>query len=272
MATHVICLTKNYNENDFDCFVKYYNSLNVQLHIIDNGCDFDVTKYKTASVHKLDGWANQWHLFNDILNNNLYEYDFKNDDYIIFADDDEYFWFDERQYKSITEAITAEFSKTALDVLMLPQILMSTKHLLPKREENYVMTHYYRRQDYSSQGKCIIRYNENAKYSFSKANPEVGHIPYIKYADDSYFRFSKVVGSDESKTTYGITDYNAPLRLYHYHIKSEQDWTIKMQRGSAACKQHPYKEDITKNINYGDYNVFDITMRNYFIKYGFDKQ
>lgn len=272
MKTHVICLTKQYNENDFKCFVNYYNSLNVVLHIIDNGCSFDVNAYKAATVHKIEGFANQWHLFDDILNKNLFDYNFEDGDYVIFADDDEYYWFDEYVYKSLTDAISAEFAKTALDVLMLPQILMSTLHLQPKRTENYVMTHYYRRNDYSSQGKCIIRYNKNAKYSFSKNNPEIGHIPYIKYGADSYFRYSKVVGSDESSTTYGVTAYNAPLRLYHYHIKSEEDWSEKWKRGSAACKKHPYNEDITKNKAFGDYNVFDITLRNYFIKYGFNKQ
>jgi hypothetical protein len=75
-------------------------------------------------------------------------------------------------------------------------------------------------------------------------------------------RFSDVVGSDVSKTTYGLVSYDAPLRLYHYHIKSLDDWKHKLARGSAANTVQIYNEDITKNIWYGGYDFIDLTMLN----------
>ena len=70
-----------------------------------------------------------------------------------------------------------------------------------------------------------------------------------------------VVGSDVSKTTYGLVSYDAPLRLYHYHIKSLDDWKHKLARGSAANAEQFYDEDITKNKWYGGYEVPDLSMQ-----------
>ena len=75
-------------------------------------------------------------------------------------------------------------------------------------------------------------------------------------------RYSDVVGSDCSKTTYGLVKYNAPVRLYHYHIKSLDDQKHKLARGSAANEIQFYDEDITKNLWYGGYDVIDLTMLN----------
>ena len=101
-------------------------------------------------------------------------------------------------------------------------------------------------------------YNDRNEYDFTKEEQnERGHIPFI-----NGMRFSDVVGSDCSKTTYGLVAYDAPVRLYHYHIKSLDDWKHKLVRGSAANTAQIYDEDITKNKWYGDYSVIDLTMLN----------
>ena len=75
-------------------------------------------------------------------------------------------------------------------------------------------------------------------------------------------RYSDVVGSDCSKTTYGLVSYEAPVRLYHYHIKTMDDWKHKLERGSAANTHQIYNEDITKKLWYGGYEVIDLSMLN----------
>jgi hypothetical protein len=73
-------------------------------------------------------------------------------------------------------------------------------------------------------------------------------------------RVSEVVGSGVSKTTYGITDYTGPVRLYHYHLKSQADWQWKIERGSAAVDHQWYDKDVRKDPYYGGYSVPDFTM------------
>ena len=145
---------------------------------------------------------------------------------------------------------------------------MSSRHLEEQRSEPYVMCNYYRRNDFSSQGKSIIYYSKDHKYSFSKPTKEKGHIPMVKYSGSKdWLRMAKVVGSDVTKdSTYGITAHNASIRLYHYHLKSMDDWEKKWKRGSAACTEHPYMEDIKKNPGYDGYSTLDLTIKNYFEK------
>jgi hypothetical protein len=48
--------------------------------------------------------------------------------------------------------------------------------------------------------------------------------------------------------------------LYHYHIKSEEDWEKKINRGSAAVDHQWYDADVKQNKYFGDYNILDMTM------------
>jgi hypothetical protein len=45
---------------------------------------------------------------------------------------------------------------------------------------------------------------------------------------------------------------------------------MKWERGSAACKQHPYKADIKNNPGYGKYCVSDNTIYDFFKNFGID--
>ena len=67
-------------------------------------------------------------------------------------------------------------------------------------------------------------------------------------------------GKGISQSTYGDTDYTACLRLYHFHIKSEEDWKQKINRGSAAVDHQWYDADVRQNKYFGDYNILDMTL------------
>ena len=265
MDLHIICLTKSYNKLDFEYWYRYYRSYNAIIHIINNDSCVDIKPLITGekdTYEEINGWPDQWNLFDRILNDNVYN--FKNGDYVIFADDDEYFWFRHGWHTDIGN----EFNITPLNVICVPQIYMSSMHLEEQRSAPYVLANYYRRNDFSSQGKSIIYYDSNLKYSFDRPNKEKGHIPTVKYSDSKdWLRMAKVVGSDVTKdSTYGITAYDADIRLYHYHLKSMDDWQKKWKRGSAACTTHPYMEDIKKNPGYDGYSTLDLTIKDYFNK------
>ena len=67
---HLVCLTKTHNENDFRIWYEWYKNLRIdQIHILDNESPVDIKKYirPTDTYKKIEGWANQWKLFTDIL-------------------------------------------------------------------------------------------------------------------------------------------------------------------------------------------------------------
>lgn len=251
---HLICLTKPYNENDFKVWYNWHKALGIdRIHVYNNDSNLPIDKIISSpdTYQYISGWPNQWQLYNDILNKN--PYGFENEDLILFLDDDEFLWYD--MNLPLDATLLKQFRM--LDCVMLPQILMSTKNVTDQRSTDLIQHSIYRRNDLANQGKCLLLYNKNNEYDFTKEEQnEKGHIPFI-----NGLRFSDVVGSDCSKTTYGLVDYEAPVRLYHYHIKSMDDWKHKLERGSAACETQFYDEDITKNKWYGDYEVPDLSMQ-----------
>lgn len=263
---HVICLTKTYNLSDLDNWLKWYGKgLKVDwVHLIDNDSEANVeslfieNKYcKNLTYEKVSGWPNQYKIYEDILNHN--KYSFNKNDLIMFLDDDEFIYFDEEfedhRYKDFYDVLNQQFNQ--LNCAVLPQILISSKNLLKSRKgQSYIETCYYRRNEISSQCKSIIKYDPTAKYRFTKKNAkEIGHVPWI-----NGIRMSDVHGCGVTKTTYAALDYHCPLQLYHYHIKSQEDWDIKINRGSAAVDHQWYNSDIKKNSNFGGYEVIDMNI------------
>ena len=264
---HIVCLTKSYNWNDLYTWFSYHDKIDCYIHLIDNESNSEISdkiKNEIANTRhtyeKLNGCANQWQLFNDILNNN--KYNINTGDFITFIDDDEYIWY-KSDNETIEEYIDKQLNESDYNSFLIPQILMSTHELINDRTENYVYTHLYRRDDFATQGKAVIKYDSKYKYDFLiKSGEELGHVPVIfnSYKNIEKKRYSVVNNSGISNTTYGIIDYSANLRLYHYHIKSIADWNKKIQRGSAALTYQWYNADIRKNKYYDEYNVIDDTM------------
>lgn len=257
---HIICLTKSYKLFDLTTWYDWHKQIADKIHFIDNESTFDFENLvrEGDTYERITGWPNQWKLFGDICMDNRYE--FSPGDDIAFVDDDEYLWFDSGRFKTFDEALQKQYQQ--LDCVLLPQILMSTKNLTKKRFKNVIEHSTYRRNDLTSQGKAIFKWHPDTKYKFRKSNSkEEGHVPWINGV-----RASDVQGPNGygcSPTTYGLTYYEADIRLYHYHIKSEEDWMIKHVRGSAAVDHQWYNQDIKKNPNYSGYTVPDLSMLNH---------
>ena len=264
---HIVCLTKSYNWDDLYTWFKYHDIMGYYIHLIDNDSDSEISfKIKNIIINtrhtyeKIEGWPNQWQLFNNILNNN--KYDINNNDFITFIDDDEYIWYKSDNEK-IEQYINKQLSSFNYNSFLVPEILMSTHELINNRTKNYIYTHLYRRNDFATQGKAIIKYNTKYEYDFSiKSGDELGHVPVIYSSTENLDkkRYSIVNNSGISNTTYGITAYSSNLRFYHYHIKSLIDWDKKIKRGSAALNYQWYNADITKNKYYNKYDIMDYTM------------
>lgn len=261
---HLICLTKTYRLDDFECWLKFHQEPTTKIYVIDNE-SFENSDTMRAVCMRYDanyqyfkGFPDQWNLFSSILNGKT-DITFEENDVVMFLDDDEFLWYDKSLYSSLECALRAQFKM--LGCLLIPEILLSTHHLTEGRSDVCPLACYYRRNDRATQGKAAVLWAPWETYSFNYGDTEIGHVPWVNKR-----RFSDVVGSDVSKTTYGLCDYDAPVRLYHYHIKSLADWKVKIERGSAAAqseekKNGNYDEDITKDKKYGGYKVPDFTMK-----------
>ena len=91
--TTLICLTKAYNLGDFDTWLSYHLCYIDRIIILDNESEVDVKSAcegrPGVEYHLIKGWPDQWHLFNDILNQKT-DIKFEKDEIVAFLDDDEY--------------------------------------------------------------------------------------------------------------------------------------------------------------------------------------
>ena len=281
----LICLTKTYNKGDFDAWLSYHLLHVDRIVILDNDSEVDLmpiiererekaknykhlAKPSTVEYYPIHGWPNQWKLFADILNGKT-EIKFKPNEKVMFLDDDEYLFFHDITADSKWTNGGATYSPPSfddifddefkmLDSLLLPEYLM-TDHKCPKRRtELYAISNQIMWIGRSAQGKAVIRWQPDAKYSFNKDKKELGHVPFI-----NGIRMSDVTGSGVSKTTYGEQlwlhdEYfksKGRIILLHFHIKSIADWEIKIKRGSAASKNEPghngsYDDNIKNDPKY----------------------
>lgn len=252
----LICLTKTYNLRDIEAWLQYHSKFIPCIWLLDNESPvgdvemrFLADKYN-AIYMPIAGFVDKWALFGQILNKKT-DIFIQNDDFVCFLDDDDYLYCSDN--KNFENIVKSQFRQ--LDCILLPEILMSTRHYQAKR--NAVLPEFatYRRNDLSSQGKSIIWWNDWSKYSFDLHDEEKGRVPWI-----NKIRYSDVVGADVSKNTYGPTPRNLAdqeLALVHYHIKSEDDWNMK-------CKYNAETVDIKNDTKFGGYEVQDFTMKRHF--------
>ena len=266
---HVVCLTKSYSDVDFRTWVEWYTKIlhiegsKGRLHIVDNESSVELQPILeelcpgSYTYEKVAGWPDQYGLYADILNEN--RFGLAQDDLIMFLDDDEFLYFfedyDHHCFADLEDALRHQFNQ--LNCALIPQILMSSKVLPETRTQNVIEQALYRRGDIETQGKSIIRYDKDSKYRFKKTGcKENGHVPWI-----NGIRMSDIHGGyGVSKTTYAEVDYNSPIQLYHYHMKSLSDWEKKINRGSAACPSQWYDSDPRKNKTYGGYDFLELSM------------
>ena len=274
--TTLICLTKAYNLGDFDTWLSYHLYCIDRIIILDNESEVDVRSVCEGRLgveyHCIKGWPDQWHLFNDILNQKT-DIKFEKDEIVTFLDDDEYLLYYanditandpnlafmermEQEKVKMRQAIEEQFRM--LDCMLLPEILMAPMHCPKSRVHVVPLNAQCAVLQKSSQGKAFIRWQPDTEYDFCKEGPEIGHVPWI-----NGIRMSDVAGSGVSKTTYGLqpipwyrgSEKDCRIFLLHYHIKSIADWKKKIERGSAASKNEPghngsYDDDIKKDPKY----------------------
>ena len=182
-------------------------------------------------------------------------------DYIIFCDDDEFFYYDKNVLNMTLSQLLEKFNKKLYKV---PEILMSTDSIQDDRwkSPNLMRFCQYRRNDKTGQVKSIIKYSKKYTYDFTTVMNE-SHLPLHTPSINGKLQNSILYTKNKTKeittytddTSYSLIEYDFPLRLYHYAIKTVSDWNYKIRRGSAASETPWYDKSLYKNIFYGNYKT-----------------
>mgnify|MGYP001375674560 CR=1 FL=1 len=250
---YLIVLTKCYNVKDFMLFYDYHSLYFDRILVFDNESPVKIP----VKSEMVLGFPDQYDLYNNIFKN----YPFKTDDLVCFLDDDEYLYtsLDKSRFNDTVYGVLDRYGAS---ILHMPEILISTRVLLSKRQETLPISSRYIRLDKGNTCKCIIRYDKvdyDFKFRNEKIADTIGHIPSI---NGKKYSVGLSTFPDISYSSYAKVDLEAKIRLYHYHIKSENDWLIKLNRGSAATKIPWYDIDIRKNYAFGGYDTMDNSVYN----------
>lgn len=271
---HYLVLIRAHNEKDFLYWYEYHRNLtpNARFVFLDNESTvnlYNIVKHDDV-VLPITGFPDQHNLYNKIFNNSKL---FVDGDFVIIIDDDEYLYFNDKNDPNHTSFIEDVLVRADKDNLLIPQILISKQEVPAARHENLPLpyTHTYRRNDIATTCKSIIRYNSGARYDFTvnTSGGTRGHIPAIDGIVEGYYFtwWKKHDAVDVEVLTFPVpnppfanVDYDSNIRLYHYHIKSLEDWDIKVARGSCALRKPWYSNVLTENKFYGGYDTLDLDM------------
>jgi len=264
----LISLTKHNNLTNFYEWALYHKNLGFnEILIIDNNSDIDIktvcNKLNLSYIKYEKDWPNQNNLYNE-----LFLHYIENDTFVTCIDDDEYFWIDE-EFKNINEAIDWYYTTYNYDVFYFPWNFMSFPILLDKINGSWIDELLYRREELPEigiQGKSILKFNKDNQYNwnFILLNKNLGgHMPFINNKRIAINSEGEIIEGLYSLSDTKIDNKtNAKIRLFHYHIKSLNDWNWKINRGSAANINQIYDKDIFKNRFFGNYNLKDLSMKN----------
>ena len=264
---NVVMLSKPRFIEDLEDIIRYYNTVfNARVIAF---CNFENTFKSTdniiiRTVAPYNGFHRQALLYEDFMNSN----DILNDgDYVLFVDDDEYL------YSPSDIKLEDMFKIYNRDMYVFTEVMMSSKELLDTRDSSQrlynILTYKQTRKD--SQLKSAIRYHKDYIYDFHTKLKE-DHLPLHTPLINNEFKASMLYFDVDGRlncydgltSSYAMipTDSLSP-KIYHYHIKSKEDWEFKIMRGSAASRTPWYDSDITKNIFYDGYDKEDLMFRQF---------
>lgn len=278
---YFLLLVKAHNEADFRYWYRYHRRLVPQAKfvILDNESTVNLFNIvdRQEIILPITGFPDQHNLYTRVFNDYRL---FKDGDFVQILDDDEFLYFNDKNDPMGTVFYEDVLKKCDKEVLLIPQILISTQEVKDNRYDQAPLptTHTYRRSDKATTCKSIIRYDSKHKYDFTvnTSGGTRGHIPAVDgKVEGFYFTWWKnhdapipeVVTYPLINPPFAEVDYSSNVRLYHYHIKSRKDWDIKIARGSCALKTPWYKAKLEDNVFYGGYDTEDTDMKELYERY-----
>lgn len=242
--SEVVLLVKAYNEQDFRDWVIHYNSFNFdKITIMNNESSFnlnetieDINK-GNISINNVFGYPNQNKFYSDYCKNS-------NSRWVFFVDDDEFLYFDNNTGINNLLANYEQCSGLSVNWKMIGY----NKDIEDRISKSCIdyCTYTLDKNINDTHVKTFV----NPKKVLNYGDP---HLPVFNEGKSVDFNYNIV-----SKPING--NINDNIRLYHYYVKSEEDWNIKINRGRADINIK--KTETYNQVNIG-YNNEDLTLKKY---------
>ena len=239
VKSEVCLITKSYYNFDIICWVDHYLNWcgfdHVTIYDNDTSCcnisecfknDDKVTVYKISDKE-----------LSNTIQTNLYIKHAKNSNYewIFFCDDDEYLWFNKLKYKTINNFISILQTKN-IDCFIIPWLMVSYEAYKAPLNRTRSMKYDCSFTDCGLNDINKAVYKPLVKNNFKDIEFFTTHFISNKknyYNLTNYYTNNDVNGKNETNTIVPLISYTiktSDILLPHYHIRSINEWNMKMER------------------------------------------
>lgn len=274
MISEVVLLTKCNYLNDFIEWINYYKKLGFDnIVVYDNESTVNIQEVcisANINYHLISGYPDQINLY-------TMHYKTTDADWVYFADDDEFLWFDFQKYNNVNHLINEKINFLNCDVSFgVFWIKLSSNKMLKTRidtpDTTQIKTFKYR-QIIEDESWCKCFYNTKYKEHITKIDCHI-----LKWDDTPCPIIKDTSGTDiiSSSENYKRIGYlklgHADCKIYHYYHKTWAEWYSKVRRLNAAtgdnnsikfsAYQYNDSNNYKKLLNIMQYNTLDSSIYN----------
>jgi len=239
MISEIVCLTKTSSLDDMKEWLDWHiNTCKFSLvHIIDNesvkGLKELCSQYKNVTYEYITGRPNQYKIYTAYVRTRMFK-----SNWIIFLDDDEYFWFNPEKFGSVEDVIRSCYEN-------LPEahmIAIRWKFLWPKDPNAHRTTTRLKHntEEYtedkmkeigifkeSRMCKTLIKLDGWVYFQTAEENYEGGHIPIHSKVSSAVLISGIPVFNNKSLVKYRKPLNDDDLRILHCKVTSIEEFMAK---------------------------------------------
>lgn len=231
MKSEVIICTNTNKLLDFIELIKYYDIIGFdKITVCDNNSPLDLNSilkpFKKVNVFKNEK-LNQVELFD-------YTYNFSTSDWVYFADDDEFLWFDQNKYKNINDFIVKKSAELNTDNIGIYWVKVNNYNAIEKRDFN---------------------------------NPEHTQVKLFRYINPAYEPDSWIKGIYKTKQNINFYYIHFPTPLNNYKTVKN----IIFDRPNIIQRPYDYRNDDALIFHYyfktyaEFYEKYKISLNDYYV-------
>lgn len=251
--SEILCITKTYNEQDFEDFVNHYKALGFnRINIINNDSEINLKKYKSRYVRIFD-------IPGKLCQNTIYNKYFreigKDCKWLFVVDDDEFLYLGEHK-RNINELLT---NYEQYDGLTVNWTMINYNQCIDDRPTPSCLDYCVYIDDPIQSGNNHVKTIINMEQSNDMVYWDP-HLPRVGRTTGNFVNYDKI----KITKPYGDTRSNG-ITLYHYWVKSRKDWQKKVDRG-VVSNPGTFRTQTYEEVNFG-YGVLDLNIKNFKEKY-----
>lgn len=271
VSSEVCLITKSYYDFDIICWVDHYLNWcgfdHITIYDNETSCcnisecfknNDKVTVYKISDEEMVN--TKQIDLYVKHLKNCHYNW-------VLICDDDEYLWFNKLKYKTINDFFGILQTKN-IDCFIIPWLMASYEANKAPYTRTQNMKYDCSYIQYNKTDNIVGAYKPCIKINSNDIEFYTTHFIRTR---NNYYNFKNYYNSKDLhniSTVIPVITYSidsADIILMHYHIRSIEEWFIKMERrridliGTTKFKEFPscYGDDGNKYDNSSYLNYFN---------------